>query len=137
VVFQRLHGEELPGIGLALCKRIVERHGGRVWIASEARAGTTVCFTLRRPQAAPAVDGTRSASVRIVLADDVAALRRLVTFALSEYGAGRFTVVGEAATGLEAVELDQINKTNHTNQITRDGPYEQDRLADFFRSLLV
>ena len=55
-MFQRLHREdeiEGLGLGLSICQRVVEGHGGKLWLAPSPPPGATFCFTLPTPEATP------------------------------------------------------------------------------------
>ncbi len=75
VIFQRLHGRDRypgTGIGLALCQKIVDFHGGRIWLDTTYQGGARICFTLPvvGREGGRMIEVTPSARIDLLLVED-------------------------------------------------------------------
>jgi signal transduction histidine kinase len=84
-LFNRLHGPETPGagIGLAICRKIIDAMGGAIWVEPAPGSGSIFCFTIAEmPLAVPPVAAPNGAAESSAIPPGIPALTRILT----EYG---------------------------------------------------
>jgi CheY-like chemotaxis protein len=102
-IFERLYqvpnkdggSEQGVGLGLYICRELVQSHGGKIWVESELGRGSTFCFSI--PQEQP------SEAIHVLVADDDPGVRDLMSRVLGHEGF-RVTTASDGALALENIK---------------------------------